>query len=700
MELKDFDMPGKALLPEDYEKTIYNRIVGDIEDSDSFAIPKLERALRNVDFYAGRQWTPREEKAHLDQMRIPYVFNEIQRVVDSLIGTQTQTRMDSKIIPRERGDESPAELLTFLVKWTEQINNLESLETEVFKDALIKCYGAAVVRWEYKDVEYGYVKVEKIPVNELRWDPYSSKMDLSDARWMARIMEITKLDAIEMMPEYAEEIEKASTVSGTIGGINAVSTFKQSRVGRSLANSMDERREPVRLIEYYEKMTSYRYVVADAIRGEVNTFLDKKEAEYFYNGVVDGYVEAEENLLLPDGSDAVVIRTDAVDTFIQTLVLGEEVLFSKPISIPNYPWVLCFSYFDDGDFWSFVDNLIDPQILTNRSFSQLDYQLGTAGKNVLTVIEPALKKGFTIESLRREISKTSPVIPVVNHDALRPIPNQPVNPEYFQNIMFAIQRINDYGGGKNVMGLQESAAESGRAVIARSEQAGVGRLPFFDNLRLWRRQITERAVWYIKNYMSPGQIVRVIGSDQDVSFLNLDDSVLETISEISYDIIIDEAIKSASVRERQYAQLKDLFAVIQAPAEVVTPILLEYSDIPMSKKKEILQYLSFYQEYIQQKAQVMKQQEQQQSVMDSLQKQTLRDMLVQGKEMEAQGQEIQKQQDTLRIKLNDLENMRNQIQSGQNTPGSINAMNEKLRTPEEIQQGISSRLYGQMGVGY
>ena len=68
--------------------------------------------------------------------------------------------------------------------------------------------------------------------------------------------------------------------------------------------------------------------------------------------------------------------------------------------------------------------------------------------------------------------------------------------------------------------------------------------------------------------------------------------------------------------------------------------------------------------------------------------------------MEVQGQEIQKQQDTLRIKLNDLENMRNQIQSGQNTPGSINAMNEKLRTPEEIQQGISSRLYGQMGVGY
>lgn len=613
----------------------------------------------NYDFYFGRQWTDEERDAHDTQKRIPYVFNEIKHKVDHIVGVQMQTRLDVKTVGREPADNMGAELLTFLLKWAAQVNDLEYTETEVFKDGLIGNVGWAAVYWENEDVLYGYPKVEIIPYNEIYYDVQSRKRDLSDARWIARRSQISRIEAKEKYPWLADKIEDIA--NGTYSGVKSynVPTGRQRQTIHTTRPSFDiQDRELLTEIMHYERIKVNQYLVINDITGDIQTFDQRKEAEDYYFGLVDTYSEEGVSIIGDDGTAKVLFATDVKTQIIQTVLLQDCLIARELTILPDFPFVGFFPYFSHGEYQSFVEQLLSPQILVNRSFSQWDYILGASTKNLLTVMESLLRKGTTVETVRREASKTVPVLSVMSHDAIRSLPNNPVNPQIFQNIEFGITRMNDYAGGRNALGLTESAAESGRAVIARAEQGGVAKLPIFDALRFWRINISQRLVWYMKNFMSPKQIIRIVGEDKDVQYVNLDTSVLNTFKDIKTDIVVDEAIKSETMRERNFQQILQFSQIAQLPPEISMPIYLEYSTLPETKKEQILQQLEFYQSYIQQKAEAQKQEQMQQQVQDSLMKKQMKTSAEYGEEIAKSSDEIQRQEKELVSRIESLQEMK------------------------------------------
>ena len=124
---------------------IYDYIKNDIDDVKDFFFQRIGKGENCAKFYKGDQWTDEEKQAHATQMRYPFVYNEILPAVDHLIGSQQSTRMDSRVVGREKGDNMPAQLLTFLLKWAEQVNKLDIVETSVFKSAMIRGRGVAAV---------------------------------------------------------------------------------------------------------------------------------------------------------------------------------------------------------------------------------------------------------------------------------------------------------------------------------------------------------------------------------------------------------------------------------------------------------------------------------------------------------------------------------------------------------------------------
>lgn len=690
-------MVAKQILKDEELEDISNYVKQDIESVKDTFEDRQVIGNRNLEWYANRQWTDMEIAAHAKQNRIPYVFNEIQHKVDHLCGTQTQTRMDSKCLAREQGDEESAQLLTHIVKWVEQINDLEYVESEIFKDALIKGFGAVVVYWQMDDVEGGYPKIEKIPFNELYWDGSAKKMNLEDARWMARVMKMSRLEAVEQFPEYADVISELSsdTYWGGISGFSVPTRRQESFSGTYYRNN-SRGRDMLEVVEYYERVKIFRYVIEDGIRGEESHFDSKREAYDYFDGLVESYTAEGIGITASDGTQIVTVTTHTLNQILQSVLIQSEVIEHNLLAIRDFPFVVNFGYFADGDYWAFVDSLISPQMQINRSFSQWDFSLGTSSKNAIMVIESALRRGYSMNDLRRDWSSTSPVIPVNNHQAIMQLPNQAVNPELFNSINFAIQRMNDYAGGKNALGLQESAAESGRAVIARAEQGGLARLPLFDNLRYWRQQLTLRLVWWIKNYMTPNQIFRIIGSDKDIRYVALDDGQMDTLRELKMDVIIDEAVKSESVRERQFQQLKELFAVMPGiPPEVMVTIMLPFSTIPESKKTEILSSIKFYEEYQQKQAQMQEEQKLQQDVQMAVRKSQLRKSIEEGEQLEEQKKDNEKVSDKANTELNDVEKMR--MQMGSESANSLQSQMQQagaLETPEEIRNGMAANLTG------
>ena len=633
MKVLSIESPVRRYIHDpDQVSNILERVRNDFESVEEYFNNKNEQRKQNLDFYAGRQWSDAEIVAHEEQSRHPFVFNEIQHKVDHLIGTQTQTRFDVKVMPREAGDEDSAQLLNSLVKWVEQVNNLEYIEKETFMDMLIGGCGAAQVRWEMEDIDRGYPMIEKIPANELFWDPNSKIMDLTDARWIGRLTYMSRMDAIELFPEHEEEIRKAN--SSYRNGTNfarLVYTHKQEEIFDQIKD--EESRELVEVVEYYERAKVYVYVVHDDIESRSITFEKYSEAKAFYDGLVDTYTKNGELLIHDDGSPRIALVTNSTNAIFQTIIVGDMVISYEQTALNDFPYVIGFGYFHEGDYWGFVDSMIDPQILINRFFSQWDYQVGASAKNVVTVVNSLLRRDFPIENVREELSKTSPVIPLLRHDALDFKPNQQVNPELFQAIQFGIGRMTDYAGGRNTLGLQENAAESGRAVIARAEQGGLARLPLFDQLRFFRLQLTYRIIWYLKNFMPSQQVIRIIGQDDRIQYVNLDDQTLKTLRELKIDVLVDEAVKSDSVKERYFQQFKELFQVMPGlPPEIVTKIMLEFSNVPRSVKDEVVQSLEFYKKYQQEQAEAQHMQKLQNSVKDSLLKRQLKD------EMTAQDQ--------------------------------------------------------------
>lgn len=621
MQVTKFEAPGMPLIETD-DDNWYDLVVNDISESQVYLDEKNIIGQRNYDFYASRQWTEEELTEHADQNRIAYVFNEVQHKVDHLIGTQMQTRMDTKCIPREKGDEPAATELTAIIKYVEQLNDIDQLQTETFQEGLIRGCSPCVVRWEFDDVEYGYPKIERIPTNEVYWDQTAKMLTLEDARWMARVQYLTRLDLLEMFPDFEEEITR--TAGQGYSQMFNIATYKQKIVGNYRITE-DKSKEIVRLIEYYARYKQYQYVVMDGISEDEQIFDTHAEAKAYFDGLVEGYSQAGESIVDKFGDPLVAFVTHQVDRIRQTIIVGEEIIIDDLTALRDFPIVMFFAYFADGDYWSFVDSLIWPQILINRFFSQWDYIVGTSPKNAITVMDPLLKRGFTMEDLRKELSKTSPIIPVNSHNALNPIPNIPVNAEMFQAINFGIQRMTDYAGGRNVLGMQENAAESGKAVIARAEQGGVARLPMFDKLTLWRKQVTYRVIWWIKNYMSSNQILAVLGMDTDeIQYVNLDDGLMDSIRELKLNIVVEEANKAATMNESQFMQLKEMFSQAQFPPEITIPIMLEYSSLPSSKKTEIKDMLGFYKKYQEEQAQMAKEQKAQEQVKMASYKQNIR----------------------------------------------------------------------------
>ena len=685
------EYPVKNEFGKGYSDELYTDITSKINSVKTIFQEKAKLRDRNYRFYKGDQWTEAEKVAHRRQFRIPYVFNEIQHKIGHVSGSQIQTRLEGKIYPREKSDSQQAELLNYILKWAEQTNELEDIEKNVFVEGLVGAASATIVRWDRYGLTEGMPVVERFPTEEAMWDTASIRQDLKDAQWICRVIPTKRKLAAEMFPSHQDIIGGTATVDGTNVSLTRMSTTRSKRLKPFILDN-DKGDEIIEVIEFYERRKIYQYVVGDEISDDIKAFDDKPDAESYYQGLIDEYDKNGEDLYNPDGSPRILLTTTMKDGIWQTYIVGKDVIENNLTDLPDFPIVINFGYFHDGDYWAFVDNLIGPQMLVNRSFSQWDYQLGASSKNMTTVIPALLQKGFGIEDFRREHNKTSTVIPVMRHDAIQEHPNSQPPPALFDNISFGIQRMNDYAGGRNALGLQENAAESGRAVIARAEQGGLARLPLFDNLKIWRRGITERLVWWIKNYMSPDQIIRIIGMNDDIQYMNLDDGVLDTLQEIEVDVHIAEASQSETVNERYFEQLKELFATMPGvPPDVVIKTMMPFSTIPEKQKKEIIDYIGGYQEYMKQQEVSKHEQKLKEQVQDQVTKRDIKDVLTRADTLDEMKKDIEKKQRGVESQIGKLMKLKEDYAAGggEELQDNKKAVQSSLNNLEQTNNGTS-----------
>ena len=607
----------------------YNRITNDIDGVWTLFQEKHEVARKNSAFARGKQWTDPEISAHLKQFRIPYVFDQINNKVNALCGEQAKLNFEATAKAVEPGDEEAASYASKILKWVGSVNDFERVERDSFWDMVVKGSTVTQVRWENSETLYGYPSIERVPVFQMFWDTSCVESDLSDAKWMARVIPMTRQDALEEFPEHAELIDSAGTMTqSSVWDMYDVLSERQKF--SSAGHYLNDSRDLIRWIEHYEKYKAQVFIVYDEVRDELEEYESLREAESDILGRRAAYEGSDVDLFNEDGSEKIGYVPLEKYVIAQNLVIGDKCVSRTITELPDFPFVVAFCYHDDGEYWSFVDQLIDPQRFLNRMLSEWDNQIGRTNKQLMTVLEHKLKRGWTIQDVNRERSKTGATIPVLSHDALNAVPNQPALPDIPNTIQFALGHMMEVVGGKNALGLQENAAESGEAVRQRQEAANSTRLPIFSHFSSWRRRLMELAFWYAKNYLPDNQVLRIAGdtpSSRD-EFITLDTEVLDNIRNARLDINVSEVIDSATMNERNFRHIKEMALAGVIPPDVAADTLLELSSLSPDVKESIRSKIASVAQYNQQAAAQEEQKEMEESVMKSINKKQMKENML------------------------------------------------------------------------
>lgn len=140
-------------------------------------------------FVAGDQW-PAEDQEILNQQKKPQItFNRAAPLIEVVVGTEVQHRRRMIFQPQDPNWNTGAavsDLATHSVDWALEGARAPHRRSRIFRDCVI---GGLAWGHYYVDLVIdpdGRVAVDRVDPLEMRWDPNSRDVNMTDARWVAR----------------------------------------------------------------------------------------------------------------------------------------------------------------------------------------------------------------------------------------------------------------------------------------------------------------------------------------------------------------------------------------------------------------------------------------------------------------------------------------------------------------------------------
>lgn len=570
-------------------------LIAEVLDAESQVLPQFterwDKAKRNSEIANPlKHWTAEERKKIIAQNRIPYAFDRISHPLNILLGTQRDSRFDIQFLEREIDDSHKAEIINAYWKYASDLYDFKHVESDVFQDGIISEYGVYGVDIDRTKDYRGNVKVSRIPYDEVIWDLNFRQYDLSDAGWMSRLRWYGRDDLTEKYPDHKELIALGSK-DNTWGG----------RVDK-LDYWFNDKKNLISTREFYLRGWKNKYLIWR--KGETepdaeNTFDTKKEAEKHIRDTmqkIESAMNSNPIFAMEVMKQGGLPQFEVLEVPYQTVKKSEIMLNgilqeSEDFAPCRFPMVPYFAYFNDGDFWTAIDRMKDPQIFIDRLYSQIDYLIGTQSKGALrhssrlnkaqkqNIKDNWGKTGFTFEAEK---------------DQIELVQGTPPPFQYFQTIDRVESGMEQQMGGANAQGLQQSQNESGRAVLARQSLAGLDNFVVLDNLKRSKQNLGELIAWYIQNNITEARKLRIggnsiqmqemgknLGDDfqrsemrPNIGYLTMNTNESNRIEDIELDVIVDEAPHSATKKQGVLNQITDALkgGLPAPPPEVLIPL--------------------------------------------------------------------------------------------------------------------------------
>lgn len=516
-----------------------------------------EQARKNEDFYfgGGYQWDP-EVKAALEAIGKPWLEeNIIFPTVNTVLGYQTQSRMDIAYKPREVGDQATSDILSKLAMFIVDQNKFPWLESQVFADGLIQQRGYFDIRMDFDENINGDIKITSLDPLDVIPDPDAKSYDPSD--WSDVI--ITKwipVDDIKIMygaAKYRKVLQAIANNSEPDFGADdwGVERNKFASLGTGTFYRDTDGEEHVRVLERQWYKLTTRDFWYDIETGDLIP-------------IPDGMTEAQKKKAAKDQGYEILKRT--VKRVRWTVSTFDVLLHDAWSPYEFFTVVPFFPYFRRGRTTGMVDNLIKTQEMLNKVYSQILHVVNTTANSGWKVEENSLVN-LEVEDLETAGAQTGLVL---EYKAGRTAPEK-IEPNQVPTglkdmINSGIDLIRMISGVSETFQGGKGPEVSGTAIQSRVHQSAIQLATPIDNLFRTRNMIGERVLKLIQQFYTEQRTFIITQEDtennesEEVTINQQDDfgEIMNDVTVGRYDIVIADVPTQITFQNAQFQQALDM----------------------------------------------------------------------------------------------------------------------------------------------
>jgi len=549
------------------------------------AANRYQQAL-DCDYYDGLQWTEEDAQALLNRNQAPLVFNEIKPTIDWMIGTERRTRIDFKILGREKSDNDSANAKTQLLKYLDDTNKAAFHRSYAFSDAV-----RAGVGW----IEIG---LRGDPSEELLYQRHESwrnmlydsndlTRDLSEARYVFRWKYLDDDIAEAYFPERVDVIRRSVIDGLSITGQDGDEDifYMGARVtapGQDYAAATTGKYTPINHSALAWSNRSRVKMIECWFRMPV---LKKKFSSGKMLGVDFDSGNAEHVAMLRAGASVF----DKLEMEIRCAIFTSAGLVwegPSPYRHGRFPFVpvWCYRRQRDNAPYGAIRQIRDPQDDLNKRHSKALWILSS---NQVEMEEGAVDD---IEDLREEVARPDSVIVRNRGKELKVTRDNQLAEEQLMLMDRDANHIRNVGGVTSENLGRQTNADSGKAIGLRQDQGSVVTAEIFDNLRYAVQLQGEIELSMVEQFYTMPKVVRILGERGAAKYHeinNVDPDTGETLNDITAsqaDYVVSEQDFKSSLRQAMFESLFDIVGrLAQMNPDVALNLLdlvVEMADLP------------------------------------------------------------------------------------------------------------------------
>lgn len=514
---------------------------------------------------AGNQWDASARESLEADDRPIFTFNRVASFIRGICGLESSTRNQVQLFARENEDSGATDVLNAAVRYVREGCDADDEESDAFKDMLICGLGWTETLFTTEESVEGNIVIERVDPMHMRWDPSSRKRGLADRRWCARVKYLPystikdvwgEAKAKEIEGVLATDTEVLDEFSSTPHDATAAHQYDSDTVGQA------RRKNGVPVVQFQYVKTERFVVVTNPVTGadEEVTSEDFTKMQKLMHGqgmVLEG-------------------RKVKHRSYRQVIFCGGVELEEGPLPCDGFTFQAITGIRDrnEGIWYGFIRDLLDPQRWVNKFFSSMaDVVASQAKGGLLAEADAFLNKENAAEDWNNPRS-----IVWLKRDGL-----QKVRERNAAGVPAGLNQLLDFTvsslpavAGVNLEFLGMADREQPGVLEHQRKQAAISTLSeFFNALRLYRKQQGRVLLQFIREFISDGRLIRIVGKSQAVYV-----PLTKEAGALEYDIVVDEAPTSPDQKNRTWQALAQLLPVAANMGLPIPPEILEYAPLP------------------------------------------------------------------------------------------------------------------------